>query len=197
MKNLWIAALLLMVTSSLMAIKPSPNLETPPVYVTEDMTIEVNGKLITLRAGTPVTVEAVQTINVDNISIGQSIPVRVKFNIVAQKATLIAAGTMGNATVIDLKKPKGWGKAGKVEIQVSNVPAVDNQMVPLSGIPIVLEGADKKGLAIGLAVGIGLFTLGIGAAVGFLIKGKSAEVKAGTTITGSVASDIEVDNESN
>lgn len=193
MKNLWIAAVLLMVSSSLMAIKPTLNLENPPVYVAADITIEVEGQPITLRAGTPIAVEIVQNMATNNMSVGQSIPVRVKSNIIVDKTTLISAGTMGTATITAIKKPKGWGKAGKVEIQVSNVPAVDNQSVSLSGLPISLEGKNKKGLAIGLAIGLGLLTI-VGAAVGFAIKGKPAEIKTGMTMSGSVVSDMNIES---
>ena len=166
-----------------------------PIYVSEDQIIVVDGQGITLRAGTPVVVEAAQTYSGKNLSVGQNITVRVKFNVVVNKNTLIAAGALGNANISSIEKPKGFGRAGKMEIQVQSVQAVDGQQVLLSGIPIYAEGDHRKGLAWGVAIGVGLFTYGLGLLLGFAFKGRDAEFRAGTTLNASVASDIEVEQE--
>jgi len=169
--------------------------ELPPQFTQEDTTIMIDGKEYTLRAGTAIVFEAAQTYNAKNISVGQTVMVRVKYNIVVNKNTLISAGALGAAIVSDIQKPKSFGRAGKMEIQLQTVQAVDGQQVQVSGIPMVYEGDDKKGMAWGIALGAGLFTSGVGLLAGFFIKGKNAEFRAGMSINASVASDTEVEVE--
>lgn len=165
---------------------------TPPLYVQNDVTIMVNGNPTTLRAGTPVVAESAQTYNSKNLSVGQSINVRAKFNVIVNKQTLISAGALGTATISDLKKAGIFGKPGKLELQIQSIQAVDGQQILLSGIPLTLEG--KSNAALAWIVSVLLFvTTVFGGAVGFFIKGKDAEFKAGTQLNSSVASDTEIE----
>ncbi len=150
-----------------------------------------SGATFTLRAGTPIVVEVAQTTNAKNLSEGQTISIRVKYNVVVNKQTLVAAGALGTATITDINKPGVFGKAGRMELQVQSVQAVDGQQILLSGIPMVAEGQHKKGLAWGLSVPLFLLTI-IGGGVGLFIKGKPAEIKAGTTTNTTVASDAQI-----
>ncbi len=171
------------------------NAKMPPLYVSNDQTILLDGKEVTLRAGMPVVVEAIQTYSSKNISSGQTINVRVKYNVVVNKASVISAGALGNAIVSDVQKPKSFGRPGRMELQIQNVQAVDGQQVLLSGIPFVVEGENRKGLAWGVGIGVGLFTYGLGLLLGFAFKGRDAEFRSGTTLNSSVASDVEVEVE--
>ena len=163
-----------------------------PHYVSHDIQIMVNGKSRTLRAGTPVVVEAIQTYSSKNLSIGQSVSVRVRFNVVVDKETLVSAGSLGSATVSDIRKKGIFGRPGKLELQIQSVQAVDGQQVMLSGIPLTLEGKSNATLA-WIVSGILFFTTIIGGAFGFLVKGKEASFRAGTQLNANVASDMEVD----
>jgi hypothetical protein len=151
-----------------------------------------DGTTVTLRAGTPIVVEAAQTYNAKNLSEGQTVNVRVKYNVVVSKQTLVAAGALGTANISDISKPGAFGKAGRIELQMQSVQAVDGQQILLSGVPMNAEGQNKKGLAWGLSIGLFLLTI-IGGITGLFIKGKNAEIKAGTTTNTSVASDAQVD----
>ncbi len=169
--------------------------ELPPYQIKEDMTIQVGGNDYTLRAGTAIIFEAAQNYSSKNLNIGQTLMVRVKYNVVVQKVTLISAGALGNAIISEIQKPKAFGKAGKMEIQLQSVQAVDGQQVQVSGIPMTYEGDNKKALAWSIGIGAGLVTGGIGLIAGIFIKGKDAELRAGTSMSASVASDTEVEIE--
>lgn len=200
MKTLLISTALLagIVKPGMPALKTTSE-TTPPlaheITFTTNKDYEIkteDGTIVTLRSGTPIVVESSQTYNAKNLSEGQTVNVRVKYNVVANKQTLVAAGALGTATVSDLVKPGVFGKPGRIELQIQSVQAVDGQQILLSGIPMNAEGQNKKGLAWGLSIGLFLLTL-IGGAVGFFIKGKPAEIKAGTTSNASVASDAQID----
>jgi hypothetical protein len=196
----------LLISTALLAgiIKPNTNLVTPtttPNPIVSEMTFATtsdyqiktaDGATITLRAGTPIVVESSQTYNAKNLSEGQTVNVRVKYNVISNKQTLVAAGALGTATISDLTKPGVFGKAGRIELQIQSVQAVDGQQILLSGIAMTAEGQNKKGLAWGLSIGLFLFTF-IGGVIGLFIKGKPAEIKSGTTANASVASDAQID----
>lgn len=160
--------------------------------ISKDMIISTPEGEVTLRAGTPVVVETVQTLNAKNLSEGQTVSVRVKYNVVVSRQTVVAAGALGNATVAEIVKPGMFGRAGRIELQVQSIQAVDGQQVLVSGMAMIAEGQNRKALAWTLAVGLFIFTL-VGGAIGFLIKGKTAELKAGTSSNVSVASDAQVE----
>lgn len=147
---------------------------------------------VTLRAGTPVVVECIQTLNSTNLTEGQTVNVRVKYNVVVNKQTVISAGSQGNATITNVQKAGIFGKAGRMEAQIQSVQAVDGQQILVSGMNMIAEGQNKKGLAWGLSIGLFIFTF-IGGAVGFFIKGKPAELRSGTTANTSVASDAQIE----
>jgi hypothetical protein len=198
MKTLLIIMMTLLTVINKTATAALSPLETPKPradvsFVTlKDYEIKTaDGATLTLRAGTSIVVEASQTYNAKNLSEGQTVNVRVKYNVIVNKQTLVAAGALGTANISDLTKPGAFGKAGRMELQMQSVQAVDGQQILLSGTPMIAEGQNKKGLAWGLSIGLFLLTI-IGGIAGIFIKGKPAEVKAGTTTNTSVASDAQV-----
>ena len=195
--------LLMYVMSALFSLPPS---KEPPqktgvkdpgsfeVVIATETIIQTSEGPITLRSGTPVVVECMQTLNSKNLTEGQTVNVRVKYNVVVSKQTVIAAGALGNATITNVQKPGVFGKSGRMEVQIQSVQSVDGQQILVSGMNMLAEGQNKKGLAWGLSIGLFILTI-IGGAVGLFIKGKPAELKSGTTANTSVASDAQVDVE--
>ncbi|WP_420457833.1 hypothetical protein [Neolewinella sp.] len=181
--------LLLLVASTLQL---SAAVVSPALYVADDVAILVDGEEVLLRAGTPVVCEAGQSYTSRELTAGQSISVRVKFNVVSKKQTLISAGALGSATVSDIRKRGIFGRAGSMELSIQSVQAVDGQQVLLSGIPLRIEGKSNSTIAWIASIVLFLTTF-IGGAVGFLIKGKEAEFRAGTQLNASVASDLEIE----
>ena len=180
MKNL---ILILSILSIVFTNSEAKNKQT--FFVEKSVTIQHQTGDVTLKAGTPIVVELMQANNTVGLNPGQSVNVRVKFNVVVNKKTLIAAGAMGSATITNVKKPKPFGRPGNLELLIQSITSVDNQQIPVSGMPMLIEGEDKKGLAIGLS----LVTWGL---AGIFIKGKPAELRAGTMIHANVASDSEI-----
>ncbi len=82
---------------------------------------------------------------------------------------------------IDRKKARGCGKPGYVTVKCVSTNAVDGQNITLEG-NISDEGNPKKGLSVGLGVGLGLtFLPGVGFAF-LAIKGEQAVVESNTVI---------------
>lgn len=104
--------------------------------------------------------------------------------IVAQDVTVdgvtaIAAGTPVLNQVTGIKK-RGCGRPGTVTVTILSTTATNGEVVRLMGQPLVKEGQSKKGKAIGLGVGLGVF---MWPCLGCLaIKGGEAEIPAGTIV---------------
>ena len=100
-------------------------------------------------------------------------------------AVLIGRGTpvtMG----VNIRKAKGVGKPGEIQLQCISVKSVDNQDISLQGSYQVV-GDDRKGLAIGLGVGLGLFCWP--ALFCLCIKGEKQELPADLLLPNVVVND--------
>jgi hypothetical protein len=154
-----------------------------------------------LRAGTPIDVELVNSIFSNEIKNDQTINIRVKYNIVVDGKILIAAGAPGTVKVIRAVKGRTSGRPGFLEIKLESVQAVDGQRILIKGNSFTSKGKNKYFLTYGGAFLIGIISgqvLGIlglfllGGVWSFLIKGKPAEIKSGTTLSGSTYSDTPI-----
>lgn len=146
---------------------------------------------ILLRAGTPVDVEIMNNLDGKYVNQGQSVDFRVKFDIVVNNRTVVAAGSIAKGIVSRAQQGKGMGKAGVVEITPQYVQSVDGQFIPISGTPMIFEGKNRSGLAVGGVV-LGIATGGIATAATGFLKGKNAQVPVGTSMTCSIASTREI-----
>ena len=105
---------------------------------------------------------------------GQNIPVRLMTEINSKYRTQVAPYGIVDANIMDSKgenivisrgtpvvmdieiqRAKGVGKAGYIKINCVSTTAVDGQRINLIGTNIA-QGDDRKGLAIGLGVGLGI-----------------------------------------
>lgn len=148
------------------------------------MSFKMRGDGVVLNAGTSVPLETVSMIRSDQVSVGQSIDFRVKFDVKVGDKTVIAAGSIAKGQVMRAQKAKGVGKEGFVEIQIKSVQAVDGQEVFLSGGNVYNEGEDKQTLAILLGVFVCLLFL--------TMKGKNAEVPPGYSVNAAVATTVTI-----
>lgn len=114
----------------------------------------------------------------------------VECDVMKEGKVLIRKGTPVQLQV-ERKKARGCGRPGYMAIKCVSTTAVDGQSVVLEG-NIDAEGDSKKGLAIGLGVGLGLF---FWPCLGCLaIKGEQAVVESNTLINNVfVMNDYEVE----
>lgn len=135
-----------------------------------------------IKSGTPINIELVQTLNSQQVTAGQIIDFRIKSDVTSPEGIiLIKSGELLQGTIVSSEKAKFLGQQGKLGIQVSTVKAIDGQQVQLSG-NISAQGQDKTIEAVG--IGALLFWPAL------FIKGKEAEIPAGSVFTTSVAQTI-------
>lgn len=139
---------------------------------------------VVLNAGTSVVLETVSLIQSDQITVGQILDFRVKYDVKVEDDVVIPAGAIAKGQVMRAQKAKGLGKAGYLEVQIKSVTAVDGQEVLLTGGSVYNEGDDKETLAIVLGVFVCILFL--------TMKGKNAQVPPGYQVNGAVATTMNI-----
>ena len=106
-----------------------------------------------LKRGTTVNIRTSETIELEN---GKNATGYVDMDVKNGDGLIVIR--QGTPVVLEVKgkKARGCGRAGRVEALCVSTTAVDGQMVALTGSTSA-EGKNKKGLAIGLGVGLGWF----------------------------------------
>lgn len=134
---------------------------------------------VVLNAGTRISLETVSSIHSELVAVGQILDFKVKYDVVVDGKTVIAAGSIAKGQVTRSQMAKGLGKEGFVEIQIKTVTAADGQEVFLTGGDIYQAGENRQTLSI---------VLGICVCILFLtMKGKNAVVNPGYEVTPTVA----------
>lgn len=136
----------------------------------------------TLKTGTLIVVETTNVLSSQSAQPGQSVPMRVKYDVKADGQTVIKAGSLATGQVTDAMHRKGMGKQGFVNIRATAAQAVDGQMVPLIGGNASTSGESTQGTSIALAAVVSPFFL--------LKKGKEAALPAGYEVQATVASEM-------
>ena len=90
--------------------------------------------LITLPAGTVVSLQLNQEVNSDEFFVGNSIDFMVRSNVTVNGKVLIAAGTFAEGTITAVKNSCD-GQCPQITIKVDNVQAVDGQRINLNSKP--------------------------------------------------------------
>ncbi len=136
-----------------------------------------------LKSGTQFTVEIVWDLNSKYIQSGQTVDFKVVGDVVIDNKTVITGGTSLQGIIVNSEKAKGLGKEGKLDIQLSQVKAIDGQTVQLSGY--LSKAGDNKTTE----------TVVIGALLFWPVlfaKGKEAIIPAGSKFNTTVSQTVVV-----
>lgn len=148
-------------------------------------------KTITIKAGTPVSLQLNSPLSSGNCAQGQMVDFSVMRDVKTAGQIAIPAGTVAKGQVVACKPAKGIGKPGAISVQVKNLTAPDGTMVYLSSPTNQYKGEDKSTLA-WIAGGTLFFFTCIGGLVVFMIKGGEAEIQTGMSIDAYVSTDTEI-----
>lgn len=148
--------------------------------------VTANDKVI-LNAGTAIILETTTYLRSDLLTPGQSIDFKVKYDVNAGDKVVIPAGTIAKGQITRSQFAKGLGKPGYIEVQINSVSAIDGSTVPLTGGNLYQEGEEKQTEAIILGVLVCILFL--------TMKGKNAEIPAGTQINAVAAGTVYIEVE--
>jgi hypothetical protein len=193
--------LLVLITNSVFA-------QINPISINGEKGTAQSDKLIPLKRGEIVSLELVQSISSDNVQIGDVIKLQVTKPVMVEGYTLIHRGAYGEAIVRDVQRAKGYGRGGRIVLEVANVETFDGHRIALKANSLlIVEGQNRKGLAWGMtaigvvvAGGVGIATLGatgmlVGVpfvALGSMIRGREATIELGRMVSATIMETKEV-----
>jgi two-component sensor histidine kinase len=130
-------------------------------------------KQIVIPDGTEISAVTTDTLSSKTAHEDDAITFKVDEDVVIDGSIVIAKGTIIKGVVTNAKKSGFFGKGGQLNIRVESTVAVDGQKIKVRASK-GKEGNDKTGTTVALVVLFG--------PLGFLKKGKNAEIKEGTKI---------------
>jgi hypothetical protein len=143
-----------------------------------------------LPAGTKVPLQFAQRLDSRHARKGDLVNLRVRQDVIVDGRTVIARGARATARVLDVRKPRPFGRKAQIKLDLVGVRAADGREVPLGQYNSGRRFTDPK--AQGAAAG-GLILLGpIGLAAGAFVKGNHLVINPGTAIDGTVRNDTTV-----
>ncbi|MFN0279234.1 MAG: hypothetical protein ACKVRN_11605 [Pyrinomonadaceae bacterium] len=131
------------------------------------------GKTVVVPDGTEISAVTTDTISSKTAHEDDPITFKVDEDVVIDGATVIAKGTIIKGIVTAAKKSGFFGKGGQLNVRVESTTTIDGQKLKVRASK-GKEGNDKTGTTVALVVLFG--------PLGFLKKGKNAEIKEGTKI---------------
>jgi hypothetical protein len=111
-------------------------------------------QIVILRAGTSVSLELAQEVEVSSVYTGNTLDFMVRSNVTVNGVVVIVAGSIAEGRVAKVEKSCD-GKCYAITIIVSNVQAVDGQRVNLRSTPHIMKSTCCDGpgvLSIGTAM---------------------------------------------
>ena len=139
----------------------------------------------TIRGGTSIQLEMVETLDSETAFVGKQVTFKVLSRVVSLDGeVLIEKGAIALGRVTKTKASNYGGMPGNLSVTLSNVEAVDGSQVPITAVS-VRKGTDNMVWSLGLA----WFLLCLPA---LLIKGGDAELQAGSIIIATVSGNTDI-----
>lgn len=130
-------------------------------------------KSVTIPDGAEISVLTTDDISSKTATEGDAVTFKVEEDLIVDGMVVISKGTIVKGEVTDAKSSGHFGKAGKLSVRINSTETVDHQKIRLRASK-GKEGSDKTGTTVALVILFG--------PLGFLKKGKQAEIKAGTRV---------------
>lgn len=134
---------------------------------------QVPEKTVVIPDGTEISAITTETISSKTAQEDDPITFKVDEDVIVDGSVVIAKGATLKGIVTNAKKSGFFGKGGQLNIRVESTETVDKQKIKVRAAK-GKEGGDKTGTTVALVILFG--------PLGFLKKGKNAEIKEGTKV---------------
>ena len=131
------------------------------------------GKTVVIPDGTEISAVTTETISSKTAHEDDPITFKVDEDVVIDGTVVIVKGTVLKGVVSNAKKSGFFGRGGELNVRVESTETVDKQKLKVRAAK-GKDGDNKTGTTVALVVLFG--------PLGFLKKGKNAEIKEGTKI---------------
>jgi two-component sensor histidine kinase len=131
------------------------------------------GKSVVIPDGTEISAITTETISSKTAQEDDPITFKVDQDVIVDGEIVIPKGTIIKGVVTNAKKSGFFGRGGELNVRVESTETIDKQKLRVRAAK-GKEGQNKTGTTVALVVLFG--------PLGFLKKGKNAEIKEGTQI---------------
>lgn len=139
-------------------------------------------KEVTVKAGTLIPFQSVNTVRAADVDEGQKLNFRVARDIVVNGVTAIPYGTMVNAKVLKAKKSSWWGTRGRLSATITEIVMPDGTVIPIQNGTFEIKGTNRTALSVILFCFVTIPAC--------FITGSKAEMPAGYEIVANVANNV-------
>ena len=141
-------------------------------------------KEVTIKAGTLIPFQAVNTVKAADVDEGQKLNFRVARDIVVDGVTAIPYGSLANATITKAKKSSWWGTRGRLAASITEIVMPDGTVIPIQNGNFEIKGKNRTALSVVLFLFVTI--------PGCAICGSKAEMPAGYEIVANVAANTKL-----
>ena len=137
-------------------------------------------KEVTVKAGTLVPFQSVNTVRAADVQEGEKLNFRVSRDINVDGVTAIPYGTVVSAKVLKAKKSSWWGTKGRLAASITEIVMPDGTVIPIQNGNFEIQGKNRTALSVVLFCFVTIPAC--------FITGSKAEMPAGYEIVGNIAS---------
>jgi hypothetical protein len=139
-------------------------------------------KEVTIKAGTPIPFQAINTVRARDVDEGENILFKVARDVNVDGKTAIPYGSTAKAKVTLAKKSSWWGTRGRLSGTITEIVLPDGTVVPIENASFEIKGKNRTTLSVLLFCFVTMPAC--------LITGSKAELPSGYEITGYVARNV-------
>lgn len=141
-------------------------------------------KEVTVKAGTFVIFQAVNTVRAADVEEGESLDFRVVCDILADNETAIPYGTIAKAKIQKAKKSSWWGTRGRLAASITEIVLPNGTVIPIQNGAFEIKGKNRTDVSVILSVLV--------FPAFCCITGTRAEMPEGYQVVANVASNVNI-----
>ncbi len=105
-------------------------------------------KEVTIKAGTIVSLEAVNTVRASKSHVGQTVEFRVIRDVLVDGEVAIPSGTLAKGTVFEAQCNSWFGTKGRLGIKLRNLTTANGDVLYLTGSDVYITGKNRTPLSV-------------------------------------------------
>lgn len=149
-------------------------------------------QVVTLPKDTLLKIAFMDTFGSRDNKVGDKVHFKAVDNLYVNDVLVLPKGATGIGEIKKIRKPKAFGRDGRVDINFVHIFGIDGTKIPIYVGDLAEQEAKTVAGAAGVAVG-GMILLGpVGAIGGAFVKGKQVEIPAGTVTVVQTGADTEI-----
>lgn len=105
-------------------------------------------KTVSLKSGTPITLEALSEVHAADVNVGDEVQFKVSRTVEIDGEDAIPFGTVVKGKVYEAKKNSWFGTKGRLGIEINDIILPNGTSIPLSQKQIYIQGKNRTTLSV-------------------------------------------------